>query len=77
MVDILAPLPSNHSILVLVDYYSCHYEHDVMTSTIAEKPPLTVFSVDMGCLFPLNQTIVCSSNLNYSENTVQIMESDM
>lgn len=45
-VDILGLLPSNHSILVLVDYYSRYYEYDVMTSTTSEK---VIDSLD--CMF--------------------------
>ena len=36
-IDLLGPLPSNHSILVVVDYFSRYYEYDVMTSTTSEK----------------------------------------
>lgn len=36
-VDLLGPLPTNHSILVLVDYYSRYYEYEVMTSTTTDK----------------------------------------
>lgn len=36
-IDLLGPLPSNHSILVVVDYYSRYYEYDVLTSTTTEK----------------------------------------
>lgn len=45
-VDILGSLPSNHSILVLVDYFSRYYEYDVMTSTTTEK---VIDSID--CIF--------------------------
>ncbi|KAJ8407409.1 hypothetical protein AAFF_G00279830 [Aldrovandia affinis] len=36
-VDLLGPLPSNHSILVVVDYYSRYYEYDILASTTTEK----------------------------------------
>ena len=36
-VDLLEPLPSRHSILVVVDYYSRYYEYAIMTSTTAVK----------------------------------------
>lgn len=36
-IDLLGPLPTNHSILVVVDYFSRYYEYDVMTSTTSEK----------------------------------------
>ena len=36
-VDLLGPLPSGHSILVVVDYYSRYYEYTIMTSTTAVK----------------------------------------
>lgn len=36
-VDILGPLPSNHSILVVVDYFSRYYEYDILTTTTADK----------------------------------------
>lgn len=70
-VDILGPLPSNHSILVLVDYYTRYYEYDVMTSTATEK---VIDSFD--CIFsrhglPVTVTMAHSSNLNCSENTVK------
>ena len=35
--DLLGPLPSNHSILVVVDPFSRYYEYDVMTTTTAER----------------------------------------
>ena len=35
--DLLGPLPSGHSLLVTVDYYSRYYEVDIMQSTTAEK----------------------------------------
>ena len=36
-VDLPGPLLSNHSILVVVNYFSRYYEYDVMTNTTAEK----------------------------------------
>lgn len=36
-VDLLGPLPSKHSILVVVDYYSRYYEYEILTSTTATK----------------------------------------
>lgn len=36
-VDLMGPLPSGHSLLVTVDYYSRYYEVDIMLSTTAEK----------------------------------------
>jgi len=36
-VDLLGPLPSGHSILVVVDYYSRYYEYAIMTSTTTVK----------------------------------------
>lgn len=36
-IDLLGPLPTNHSILVVVDYYSRYYEYDILTSTTTEK----------------------------------------
>lgn len=36
-VDLLGPLPSGHSILVVVDYYSRFYEYDILKSTTTEK----------------------------------------
>jgi len=35
--DLLGPLPSGHSILVVVDYYSRYYEYEIMNSTTADK----------------------------------------
>lgn len=35
--DFLGPLPSGHSILVIIDYYSRYYEIAIMKSTTAEK----------------------------------------
>ena len=36
-VDLMGPLPSGHSVLVIVDYYSQFYEVEVMQSTTTEK----------------------------------------
>ena len=36
-VDLMGPLPSRHSLLVIVDYYSRFYEVEVMQSTTTEK----------------------------------------
>ncbi|KAL2079819.1 hypothetical protein ACEWY4_025563 [Coilia grayii] len=36
-VDLLGPLPSKHSILVAVDYYSRYYEYEILTSTTTDK----------------------------------------
>ena len=36
-VELLGPLPSGHSILVVVDYYSRYYEYTLTTSTTAVK----------------------------------------
>ena len=36
-VDLMGPLPSGHSLLVIVDYYSRFYEVEIMQSTTAEK----------------------------------------
>ena len=36
-IDLLGPLPSGHSILVVVDHYSRYYEYAIMTSTTAVK----------------------------------------
>ena len=36
-VDLMGPLPSGHSLLVIVDYYSRFYEVEVMQSTTTEK----------------------------------------
>ena len=36
-VDLMGPLPSGHSLLVIVDYYSRFYEVEVMKSTTTEK----------------------------------------
>ena len=36
-VDLMGPLPSGHSLLVIVDYYSRFYEVEVMQSTTNEK----------------------------------------
>lgn len=35
--DLLGPLPTGHSILVVIDYYSRYYEYDILQSTTAEK----------------------------------------
>nr|XP_058952093.1 uncharacterized protein K02A2.6-like [Pocillopora verrucosa] len=36
-IDLLGPLPSGHSIIVVVDYYSRYYEYAIMMSTVTEK----------------------------------------
>ena len=36
-VDLMGPLPSGHSLLVIVDYYSRFYEVEVMQSTTTDK----------------------------------------
>jgi len=36
-VDLLGPLPSGHSVIVCVDYYSRYYEYDIMQSTTTSK----------------------------------------
>ncbi|XP_057681919.1 uncharacterized protein K02A2.6-like [Corythoichthys intestinalis] len=35
--DLLGPLPTGHSILVVIDYYSRYYEYEILQSTTAEK----------------------------------------
>lgn len=35
--DLLGPLPTGHSILVVVDYYSRYYEYDILKSTTAKE----------------------------------------
>ena len=41
-IDLLGPLPTGESILVVVDYYSRHYEIDIMRSTVASKVILSL-----------------------------------
>ena len=36
-IDLLGPLTTGESILVVVDYYSCYYEIHIMRSTVASK----------------------------------------
>ena len=42
-IDLLGPFPSGPSILVIVDYYSCYYEYDVLMSTTTTFSTLMVF----------------------------------
>ena len=35
--DLLGPLPTGHSILVVIDYYSRYYEYEIMRSTTTDK----------------------------------------
>ncbi len=35
--DLLGPLPTGHSILVVVDYYSRYYEYEILQSTTTDK----------------------------------------
>lgn len=35
--DLQGPLPSKHSIRVVVDYYSRYYEYNILTSTMTAK----------------------------------------
>ena len=44
-VDLLGPMPSGHSILVVVDYYSRFYEVDILMSTIADKSICSVENI--------------------------------
>ncbi|KAA0709172.1 hypothetical protein E1301_Tti017617 [Triplophysa tibetana] len=36
-IDLLGPLPSKHSILVVADYYSRYYEYEILTTTTTAK----------------------------------------
>ncbi len=36
-IDLLGPLPTGHSIFVVVDYYSRYYKYDVLLSTTSDK----------------------------------------
>ena len=46
-VDLMGPLPSGHSLLVVVDYYSRYYEVEIMTSTTVEKIIECLQEIDM------------------------------
>ena len=59
-VDLMGPLPSGQSLLVIVDYYSRFYEVEVMQSTTTDKiiDRLADTFSDIGCQIPSSQTIV-------------------
>lgn len=44
-IDFLGPMPSGHSILVVIDYYSRYYEINIMKSTTAEKTVLALKTI--------------------------------
>ena len=59
-VDLMGPLPSGHSLLVIVDYYSRFYEVEVMQSTTTEK--IIDRLADTFCRHGLPNTIIKSDN---------------
>ena len=56
-VDLMGPLPSGHSLLVIVDYYGRFYEVEVMQSTTTEK--IIDRLADTFCRHGLSNTIKC------------------
>ena len=71
-VDLMGPLLSGHSLLVIVNYYSRFYEVEVMQSTTAVKviDRLADTSLDMGYQLPSSLTMAHTSNQVNLENIV-------
>ena len=65
-VDLMRPLPSGHSLLVIVDYYSRFYEVEVMQSTTAEK--IIDRLADTFCRHGLPNTIKSDNGPQFKSN---------
>ncbi|MEQ2187149.1 hypothetical protein GOODEAATRI_001591 [Goodea atripinnis] len=78
-VDLLGTLPTNHPILVVVDYYSRHNEYEVLTSTTTDNVIncLKTFISHKNYELPANLIMAHSSNQIYSEIVVKQMGSNI
>ena len=65
-VDLMGPLPSGHSLLVIVDYYSRFYEVEVMQSTTTEK--IIDRLADTFCRHGLPNTIKLDNGPQFKSN---------
>ena len=65
-VDLMGPLPSGHSLLVIVDYYSRFYEVEVMQSTTTEK--IIDRLADTFCRHGLPNTIKSDNGPQFKSN---------
>ena len=65
-VDLMGPLPSGHSLLVIVDYYSRFYEVEVMKSTTTEK--IIDRLADTFCRHGLPNTIKSDNGPQFKSN---------
>ena len=65
-VDLMGPLPSGHSLLVIVDYYGRFYEVEVMQSTTTEK--IIDRLADTFCRHGLPNTIKSDNGPQFKSN---------
>ncbi|XP_022792658.1 uncharacterized protein K02A2.6-like [Stylophora pistillata] len=68
-VDLMGPLPSGHSLLVIVDYYSRFYEVEVMQSTTTEK--IIDHLADTFCRHGLPNTIKSDNGPQFKSNELR------
>ena len=65
-VDLMGPLPSGHSLLIIVDYYSRFYEVEVMQSTTTEK--IIDRLADTFCRHGLPNTVKSGNGSQFKSN---------